>query len=191
MYSSTTCTHSPAPCSSTGIYQRTPELAPGSLHIWEQVLTEYVTEVKDFGDAVNVILPVTVNDMFDGGSVMVWGCISLECRAEPSVMIHRILTALRYWDHQIIMTWVSLGCRRLSSSFMNCRNGEKKSNELKPNYTQRKHAVLISHSVGLLMVLLTFDPCTSSSRRDKVWMLTQFFFFYLNTSSFICDNAVM
>ena len=47
MSSSGTCAHSPALCSSTGICEKTPELAgpplaPHSLHRWEQVHTEHM-----------------------------------------------------------------------------------------------------------------------------------------------------
>ena len=61
----------PAPCSSIGIYKRTPEwpgppLAPHSLHRWEQVHNEHMWRVskKESAEAVvNVILPVSSSSM--------------------------------------------------------------------------------------------------------------------------------
>ena len=61
-----TCAHSPTPCSSIGICQRTPELAgspllPRSLHRWEQVHNWHVTESGD--DVAKVMLPTTSSSM--------------------------------------------------------------------------------------------------------------------------------
>ena len=91
--SSGTCAHSPAPCSSIGICQRTPELAgsplaPRSLHRWES------------GSQLahrQTVMPPATSWQRVWRSVMVWGGISLEGR-NLHVLANGTLTAVRYRD---------------------------------------------------------------------------------------------
>ncbi len=54
-----------------------------------------MTEVKGSGEAVeNIILPVTSFSMFDGGSVMVWGAISMEGCTDLYRLSNGTLTAI-------------------------------------------------------------------------------------------------
>lgn len=97
--SSGTFAHSPAPCSSIGICERTPEMAGPPFTdesrfilstcdrhegVWRQHGEHYT--------ACYIIQP----DLFGRGSVMVWGGISLECHTDPNVIASGTLTAVSY-----------------------------------------------------------------------------------------------
>ncbi|KAM7406328.1 hypothetical protein PAMP_000712 [Pampus punctatissimus] len=88
------CAHCPAPWSSTGICSRTPELSSPSHNstcdrcerVWRRQGERYA--------ACNVVQ----RDRFGGGSVMVWGGISMEGRTDLYCLGNGALTAIRYRD---------------------------------------------------------------------------------------------
>uniref|UniRef100_A0AAZ3P8U8 Transposase n=1 Tax=Oncorhynchus tshawytscha TaxID=74940 RepID=A0AAZ3P8U8_ONCTS len=97
------CACSPTPCRTFGICQRTPRLensplAPCALHRGKQVHTEHVTESGDVVENVSAACNILQHDRFGGGSVMVWGGISLGGRTALHVLARGSLTAIRYRD---------------------------------------------------------------------------------------------
>ena len=70
--------------------------------------------MTESGDAVeNVLLPATSVDRFGGGSVIVWGGISLGGRTALHMLARCSLTAIRYRDEilrpLVRLVWFALG----------------------------------------------------------------------------------
>ncbi len=100
--SSGPCAHCPAPWSSTGICHWTPELQIRHwhpvLHRWQQVHPKHCDRCEESGEAVENAMNIVIMTGFDGGSVMVWGGISMKGHTDLYRLENGTLTSIRYRD---------------------------------------------------------------------------------------------
>ncbi|KAK0153437.1 hypothetical protein N1851_004874 [Merluccius polli] len=99
--SSGTCAHCPAPCSSIAIRERTPSVKR-TLASYESRFTLSTCDRRERvwrrrGER-NAACNIIQHDRFGGGSVMVWGGISLEGHTDLHVIANGTLTPVRYRD---------------------------------------------------------------------------------------------
>uniref|UniRef100_A0AAY5LCZ4 Tc1-like transposase DDE domain-containing protein n=1 Tax=Esox lucius TaxID=8010 RepID=A0AAY5LCZ4_ESOLU len=103
MSSSGTCAHSPAPCSSIGIRQRTTRMVCHWLLVLFTDKTRFTLSTSDRRERVwrhsgehYAACNIIWHDRFGDGSVMVWGGISLEGRTDIHLLASDTLTAVGY-----------------------------------------------------------------------------------------------